>query len=297
MRRLLAALGAMAMTFAMTLPAHAQTRAGNWATTELDPLPEIKADTAYTIGYWVLQHGTHPFDGPAKNLGTTGLRLIGADGTALDFVGTALSEPAHYAVTIKVPEGEWRVQGVQGIFMPYEVGTLAVPGGLTPAPPQFPMSAGIGIIDYWGVIKPPGFPWKGKVTSSQPPAVPTTVAPSAGALPQPVAMQPVTAQPVSTPATPASAKAETAASGDDGWSSPYLLVVTAVLAIGATLLVQRMVGARVRPGQADSGSGGTTPDDDGSPSSGAARTADRPATSDTRSPAEETSDVITMGRE
>src|SRR4051794_22523985 len=81
MRRLLAALGAMAMTFALTLPAHAQTRAGNWATTELDPLPEIKADTAYTIGYWVLQHGTHPFDGPAKNLGTTGLRLIGADGT------------------------------------------------------------------------------------------------------------------------------------------------------------------------------------------------------------------------
>ncbi|GAA1290897.1 hypothetical protein Psi02_34930 [Planotetraspora silvatica] len=239
------ALGAMAMMFALTLPAHAQTRAGGWATTELDPLPDkLVPGKAYTIGYWVLQHGTHPFDVAGNELGSTGLRLTGADGKTLDFLGTALSEPAHYAVTIKVPAGEWRVQGVQGIFMPYDIGTMNIPGGLTLAPPQFVIGVGTEVVDYWGSIKPPGFPWDGTVTSSQPPAPPATVAQPADA-PQ---------QPVTAPAAPTAPKTAATASGGGGWSSPYLLVVTAVLAVGATLLVQRVVQARVQPGQTETGS-------------------------------------------
>ncbi|GII29410.1 hypothetical protein [Planotetraspora mira] len=281
MRRLLVALGTMAMIFALTLPAHAQTRAGGWATTELDPLPDkLVAGKAYTIGYWVLQHGTHPFDVAGNELGPTGLRLISTSGgTTLNFTGTPLPEPAHYVVTIKIPDGQWRLQGIQGIFMPYDIGTMDIPGGLALAPPQFVIGVGTEVVDYWGSIKPPGFPWDGTVTSSRPPAPPATVAPVAGELPQPAAA----------PAAPASPKAEAAA----GESSPYLLVLTAVLAIGATLLVQRLARARVRPGRtADSGPGDGTAPDDGVPDG--ARTSDH---QDGAGSPSRTEDVITIGRE
>ncbi|GAA4580878.1 hypothetical protein GCM10023194_10450 [Planotetraspora phitsanulokensis] len=285
MRRLLVALGALAMAFATALPVHAETRAGGWATTELDPLPDkLVANKAYTIGYWVLQHGTHPFDIAGEDLGSTGLRLTSTSGgTTLNFTGTPLPEPAHYAVTIKIPDGQWRLQGIQGMFLPYEIGTLDVPGGLTPAPPKAPMSLGIGIVDYWGTIKPPGFPWDGEVTSSQPPAPPATAAPAAVAQPEPAAA----------PAAPASPKATVATDGDD--TPPYLPVaVTAVLAIGATLLAQRLVRARVRPGHpADSGpqDGAASDDDD---FSDGARMPDREDEPGSPSRAE---DVITIGRE
>ncbi|HZB48556.1 MAG TPA: hypothetical protein VE547_05635 [Mycobacteriales bacterium] len=137
---------------APALPAHA----GGWAVTLLDPLPDrIEADQAYTVGYWVLQHGSHPYEG---ELGKTGLRLVGAD-RELEFVGRALPEAAHFAVSVAVPAGTWRVYAMQGWFAEFPVGTLTVPGGLALAPSE--VAANVtrhpegGGEPYWGAVHPP----------------------------------------------------------------------------------------------------------------------------------------------
>ncbi|GAA1005004.1 hypothetical protein Aple_035730 [Acrocarpospora pleiomorpha] len=220
MRRFFVILGSMAMVAAMAAPAYA----GNWAVTELDPLPDrIEAGQAYTVGYWVLQHGTHPFEGSEKQLGDTGLRLTDEKGTVLTFTGSRLPEPAHYAVAVKIPQGTWRVQGIQGIFMEDEIGTLTVPGTLTLAAPQFPALDGAQVEDYWGEIKPPGFPWKGEVTSQiPPPSQVVAVQPS----PQPVT-QPKSEPPATIPL--------------------YLWAVVALVSIAGTLLVQRFRPRRRQP--------------------------------------------------
>ncbi|GAA0993494.1 hypothetical protein GCM10009555_084210 [Acrocarpospora macrocephala] len=217
MRRFFVIFGSMAIVAAMAVPAYA----GNWAVTELDPLPDrIEADQAYTVGYWVLQHGTHPFEGSEKQLGETGLRLTDEKGTVLTFTGSRLPEPAHYAVAVKIPQGTWRVQGIQGIFMEHEVGTLTVPGTLTLAPPQFPALDGAQVKDYWGEIKPPGFPWKGEVTGQSPPTS------------QAVAAQPT---PQATNAALTQPKEEASAT-----TPIYLLALVALLSIAGTLVVQRL---------------------------------------------------------
>ncbi|MEU7941454.1 hypothetical protein [Microbispora bryophytorum] len=235
MRRLLVALAAMAAILAPALPAHA--RAGFWAVTELDPFPaQVRPDVPYTVGFWVLQHGTHPYEGPG-GLDPIGLRLTGEDGTTLTFGGTPLPEPAHYATSVKVPAGRWRVQGLQGRFGPYEIGTLTVPGGLKAAPPQFPVPAGSEVMDYWGPVKPPGFPWK--ATSVIPNRLPAATPATSVASAQPAgATQPVRAtQPAQV----------SAAVGDSSpWRQPYALVIVAVAAVAGTLLVQRAARAAVR---------------------------------------------------
>jgi hypothetical protein len=64
-------VGAILVT--IVLPA-ASARAGGWAVTALDPLPQrLQAGRTYTVGYWVLQHGSHPYEG---DLGKTGLKLV-----------------------------------------------------------------------------------------------------------------------------------------------------------------------------------------------------------------------------
>ena len=131
-------------------------QAGGWAVTLLDPLPEtVEAGRTYTIGYWVLQHGSHPFDG---ELGKTGLRLVGR-GQVLEFQGRALPEPAHYAVAVAVPAGNWRVYAMQGWFGDFEVGTLTVPGGLALAPSEMGVDVGghhhDGTSPHWGTVHPP----------------------------------------------------------------------------------------------------------------------------------------------
>ncbi|MEU6429611.1 hypothetical protein ABZ860_27255 [Microbispora sp. NPDC046973] len=226
MRRLLVALAAMAAILAPALPAHA--RAGFWAVTELDPLPaKVRPGVSYTVGFWVLQHGTHPYEGPG-GLEPIGLRLTGEDGTTLTFDGTPLPEPAHYATSVNVPAGRWRVQGLQGMFAPYEIGTLTVPGGLKAAPPQFPVPAGTEVMDYWGPVKPPGFPWKA-----------TAVIPNR----LPAATPAASAQPVR-----ATQPARVSAAVDDPspWRQPYALVAVAVAAVAGTLLVQRAARAAAR---------------------------------------------------
>lgn len=112
--------------------------------------------TTYSITYWVLQHGNHPFEG---ELGTTGLKFASASGEQVMFEGVALAEPAHYRAEVRLPSvGLWRITAVQGFFAPYELGLLTVPGRVAvyPAPPPSE-SVGHGHGTHWGAIRPPGF--------------------------------------------------------------------------------------------------------------------------------------------
>jgi len=162
-------------------------QAGGWAVTVLDPLPtRIEADTAYTVGYWVLQHGSHPFEG---ELGKSGLRLVGPD-RELEFVGRALPEPAHFAVSVAVPAGTWRVYAMQGWFAEFEIGTLTVPGGLKLAPSE--VAANVtghpegGGEPYWGAVHPPYGAVGSGSDAVQPVREPAAAAPAAAAPPAPV---------------------------------------------------------------------------------------------------------------
>lgn len=136
--------------------------AGGWAMTFLDPVPErFEAGKSYTLGYWVLQHGSHPFDeSDGGSLGVTGLRVDGPNGKRLTFEGVNLPEPGHYAVAIAIPgKGTWRVSAMQGIFEDVQIGTLTVPGALKVRPHDVePMHVhGDGNTERpWGAIHPPG---------------------------------------------------------------------------------------------------------------------------------------------
>ncbi|WP_329084575.1 hypothetical protein [Streptosporangium sp. NBC_01469] len=180
MRRILFLLAFIVPLLALGAPA----RAGGWALTVMDPVPATSPDTTYTLGFWLLQHGTHPYEG--SDLGEVALEFT--DGKrSLRFPGVALKEPAHYAAAVSLPKGTWEVKGIQGWFEPYRIGTLTVPGQLrvAPAPREFrQMIANQSPQEHWGVIRPPSVPL-GDVTPGVPPsraATPTPVATPAAAL-------------------------------------------------------------------------------------------------------------------
>lgn len=126
---------------------------GGWAVTLLDPVPtRFESGHTYAVGFWVLQHGTHPFEG---ELEPVGLRLTRADGRSVTFPGTPLPEAGHYATSVAVPRGEWKVEALQGWFPPYEVGVLKVPGDLRVAPVPAQMVSGRRTEERWGAIRPP----------------------------------------------------------------------------------------------------------------------------------------------
>ncbi|MGR6916097.1 hypothetical protein ACU635_17810 [[Actinomadura] parvosata] len=140
---------------------------GAWAVTYLDPVPpRFESGTSYTLGFWVLQHGTHPFEG---SMNPVGLRLTRADGKTMEFKGVGLAEAAHYSASVVVPKGVWRVEGIQGPFQPYAVGTLTVPGALriNPLPPGQADMIAQTEQRYWGAVRPPGFE-PGTATSAIP---------------------------------------------------------------------------------------------------------------------------------
>ncbi|PWK91426.1 hypothetical protein C8D88_1011462 [Lentzea atacamensis] len=123
----------LALVCAFLLISTPSAHAGGWAVTYLDPVPSIQPSVAHTVGYWVLQHGTHPFVG--GDLGRTGLRFkSGADERL--FVGVPLGQPAHYAVTFTLPAGSYEVFGTQGVFPDHQLGTLTVPGTFLIKPPD-----------------------------------------------------------------------------------------------------------------------------------------------------------------
>jgi hypothetical protein len=142
----------LAAILATTVVPAAPARAGGWAVTALDALPEpLQAGRSYTVGYWVLQHGSHPYEG---DLGKTGLKLVDDRGRVETFQGVALREPAHFAAAIAIPHaGTWKLYGQQGIFAEYQVGTLTVPGGLRLLRPPTPMA--MHSDSHWGAIRPP----------------------------------------------------------------------------------------------------------------------------------------------
>lgn len=151
-RRVAVLLGVLAL---LVVPVPAAS-AGGFAATELDPLPEIRPGTAYTISYWVLGLGSEPITDEA--FGETALRFSG-NGQKLEFTGSRLAEPSHYAAAIVLPEGRWQVEAVQDYYGVDEIGTLTVPGGLTSAPPEYAPMRMADMPDPWGAIKPPGHPW------------------------------------------------------------------------------------------------------------------------------------------
>jgi MYXO-CTERM domain-containing protein len=109
----------------------------------------------YTIGFWALQHGSHPFEG---KLETIGIRLVGDNGTRLTFDATPLPEPAHYATTIHVAtSGAYAVFGYHKPFGDYRIGTLTVPGALTVLGIPQPLPIDKAQLP-WGEIRPPTVP-------------------------------------------------------------------------------------------------------------------------------------------
>jgi hypothetical protein len=158
--KVLRAVLALCVVLGWVTIAASPAAAGGWAVTLLDPLPDrIEANRTYTVGFWVLQHGSHPYYG--GQLDPVGLKLVDAKGAATMFAGVPLREPAHYAAAILVPEPcDWKVYGVQGPFADYLVGTLTVPGGLSvlPMPPPSPVGP-----DQrpWGAVRPPEVPVDG----------------------------------------------------------------------------------------------------------------------------------------
>ncbi|MEV6243260.1 hypothetical protein [Lentzea sp. NPDC051838] len=156
----------LALICAFLLLGAPSAHAGGWAVTYLDPVPSIQTSVTHTVGYWVLQHGTHPYSG---DLGKTGLRFkSGAD--SREFVGVALGQPAHYAVTFTLPAGSYEVFGVQGMFQEHPLGTLTVPGTFQIKPPDPQMVQGA-----------PEGPWK----EIAPPLAKPAVAPAAAVVPAP----------------------------------------------------------------------------------------------------------------
>lgn len=116
----------LALVVALLLINAPSAVAGGWAVTYLDPVPSFQAKQTHTVGYRVLQHGTHPFEG---DLGKTGLKF--RSGTEeLVFHGVPMGEPGRYAVVLELPAGQYEVFGVQGMFRDHPIGTLTVPGTL-----------------------------------------------------------------------------------------------------------------------------------------------------------------------
>ncbi|MER6173560.1 hypothetical protein [Streptosporangium sp. NPDC001681] len=180
MRRTLILLAFIVPLLALAAPA----RAGGWAITVMDPVPaKTDPDTTYTLGFWLLQHGTHPYLG--EDLGEVALKFT--DGKkSLKFVGVKLKEPAHYATAISLPEGTWEVEAIQGWFAPYRIGTLTVPGGLeiAPIPSEFRQSiAAQPPQEHWGAIRPPAVPLGDAASSASATPVATPAAAPAGGAP------------------------------------------------------------------------------------------------------------------
>ncbi|MEV4368722.1 hypothetical protein AB0J71_16750 [Nonomuraea sp. NPDC049637] len=242
---------------------------GGWAVTYLDPPPAAFAGgKTYTVGFWVLQHGTHPYAG---ELDPVGLRLTRADGRSVTFPGTPLPEAGHYATSVAVPDGVWRVEGLQGWFEPYAVGTLTVPGRLLadPVPPDKVATFGGDGKDPWGAVRPPGFA-PGKSTPA-PPGEPTGT--QAGG---PTGTQPeVQAGMEAGGGAAGSAAARVPAGEAPGGGVPAYLLAPAAVAGALVALVAsrlpRLRGTPGRPGRAERPAGARRnaaaadpPDEDGS---------------------------------
>jgi hypothetical protein len=142
----------MVMTVLATgLLAAPPAQAGGWAETLLDPPPErIEAGVTYTFGYWVLQHGSYPFQG--GDLGPTALRATDENGKVVDFPGTPSATEGHFSAEVVFPhDGRWTIGAEHGMIMPDTlVATVTVPGGVKIAPSMMTERAAYD----WGDVRP-----------------------------------------------------------------------------------------------------------------------------------------------
>jgi hypothetical protein len=213
LRSLLVLAGALTAVLLTGAPA----LAGNWAVTSLDPLPDrIEPDRGYTIGFWVLQHGSHPYSGGV--LDPVGLKFVAEKGKTTTFPGVALPEPAHYAAAIILPAGSYQVFGVQGPFQDYRVGTLTVPGGLAAlaVPPPLTVDSDQ---QPWGAIRPPQVP----VDPNRDPFGDSGAAPGVERVPA--------APQTTTPPARAVAAADPADNGPSGTLTTVVLTAIATVAV------------------------------------------------------------------
>ena len=100
--------------------------AGGWALASFDELPsEFKAGATYDLTYTVLQHGVNPVD-----VGTSEVRVTGANGDVTTFAATRLPERGRYQVTVTFPEsGLWTWEVTQGDFGIHPMGPISVSPG------------------------------------------------------------------------------------------------------------------------------------------------------------------------
>lgn len=141
----------MSTVLAAGLLAAAPAQAGAWEETLLDPPPaRIEAGVTYTFGYWILQHGSYPYQG--GDLGPTALRATDEKGTVVVFPGTASVTDGHYFTEAVFPhDGRWTIGSQHEVIMPDAlVATVTVPGAVAIAPSVMTERA-----DHeWGVVRP-----------------------------------------------------------------------------------------------------------------------------------------------
>jgi hypothetical protein len=152
-RILVVALGVLAAGLLVTPPASA----GNWEETLLDPTPNrIEAGVTYTFGYWVLQHGSYPYEQGKGDLGPTALRardVMDDNGDdVVDFAGTPTKTPGHYSAEVVFPhDGHWMLESVHETLMPdVNIATVTVPGSVAIAPSEVKQRAPY----EWGPVHP-----------------------------------------------------------------------------------------------------------------------------------------------
>jgi len=148
MRRILVvALTVVAAGLFLVTPASA----GNWEETLLDPPPAgIQAGVTYTFGYWILQHGSYPYQG--GDLGPTALRATDDNGSVIDFAGVQTATAGHYSAEVMFPhDGTWVLSSQHEVLMTDPlVAEVTVPGPVKIAPSQMKERAPY----QWGAVHP-----------------------------------------------------------------------------------------------------------------------------------------------
>jgi LPXTG-motif cell wall-anchored protein len=164
-RRILVMATTVLATMLVTgLPA----QAGAWEETLLDPPPaRIEPAVTYTFGYWILQHGSYPYQG--GDLGPTALVATDEKGTVVRFPGTLSATEGHYSAEVVFPHaGRWTIGSHHEVIMPDElVATVIVPGGVEIAPSMMTERAPW----KWGEIRP-SFPPPGPDAAMNAPSGP-----------------------------------------------------------------------------------------------------------------------------
>jgi LPXTG-motif cell wall-anchored protein len=156
------------------LLAAAPAQAGAWEETLLDPPPaRIETGVTYTFGYWILQHGSYPYQG--GDLGSTSLRATDEKGTVVDFPGVKLATAGHYSAEVRFPhDGAWTIGSQHEVIMPdTNVASVTVPGPVKITPSDMRQRAPY----KWGDIRPSFPPAATDAQMGAPAAPPKTAGP------------------------------------------------------------------------------------------------------------------------